>query len=77
MKFYKCDPSWPVCLYDFTFRNLNPQFNTYRVNSKLDSFVIDDYFQADPSPAYVQIFEKKNYIEANLCKNLPLDDLLI
>lgn len=19
---YKCDPAWPICLYDFTFKNL-------------------------------------------------------
>ena len=22
----KCDPSWPICLYDFTYRTLYPTF---------------------------------------------------
>ena len=31
MSLYHCDPSWPICLYDYTFRNQNPKFVVYRV----------------------------------------------
>ena len=31
MRYYTCDPSWPICIYDFTHRNLNPKFNTLRI----------------------------------------------
>ena len=44
MKYYTCDPSWPICLYDFTHRNLNPKFNTLRVAKPLTSYVREGYF---------------------------------
>ena len=44
MKYYKCDPSWPICLYDFTHRNLNPKFNTLKVAKPLNSYVVEEHF---------------------------------
>ena len=44
MKYYTCDPSWPICLYDFTHRNLNPKFNTLRVARPLTDYIRDGYF---------------------------------
>ena len=44
MKYYTCDPSWPICLYDFTHRNLNPKFNTLRVARPLTSYMRDNHF---------------------------------
>ena len=35
-KVYTCNPSWPICLFDFTFRNLNPKFSVFRVENTLD-----------------------------------------
>ena len=52
MLFYRCDPKWPVCLFDFTFRNLNPQFNTYRVEANLDNFVRNNYFSREKLTKY-------------------------
>ena len=59
MKYYTCDPSWPICLYDFTHRNLNPKFNTLRVARPLTSYIRDGHFsesmlsrrEAKPKPA--------------------------
>ena len=41
---YKCNPQWPICLYDFSFRNLNPKFVAFRVEANFNTFVIDNYF---------------------------------
>ena len=47
MKYYTCDPSWPICLYDFTHRNLNPKFNTLRVAKPLTSYIREGYFSTE------------------------------
>ena len=44
MHFYKCDPSWPICVFDFTHRNRNPKFLSLRVGEPLTSLVKDNYF---------------------------------
>lgn len=41
---YVCNPSWPICLFDFSYRNLNPKFLTYKVRADLTSFVIPNFF---------------------------------
>ena len=77
MKFYKCDPQWPVCLYDFSFRNLNPKFNTYRVAKKLDTFVIDNYFTNEILSYTVFLANQTPANMINRSKNCQIDDLLI
>ena len=47
MKYYTCDPAWPICLYDFTHRNLNPKFNTLKVEQPLTNLVRDKYFSIE------------------------------
>ena len=44
MSIFDCDPAWPLCLYDFTHKNLCPKFVVMRVQARLDTLVIDDYF---------------------------------
>lgn len=34
---YKCDPKWPICLYDFTFRNLYPSFFCFKAAPKAEA----------------------------------------
>ena len=41
---YKCNPQWPICLFDFSFRNLNPKFVVYRVQADFNSFIVPNYF---------------------------------
>ena len=41
---YKCNPEWPICLFDFSFRNQNPQSVSLRVKPKLTAFIQQDYF---------------------------------
>jgi len=47
MQFYTCDPSWPICLYDFTYRNLNPTFNTLKIEQPLTFLLRESYFSVD------------------------------
>lgn len=44
---YKCDPSWPICIFDFSFRNLNPEFVAFKVQADLTTLCIPDYFSAE------------------------------
>ena len=45
MKVFNCNPKWPICLYDFTFKNKCNQFLTMKCRSNLKKYVIDDYFE--------------------------------
>jgi hypothetical protein len=44
MKIFNCDPSWPVCLFDFAFKAKNPTYLCLRVSNDLDSYIRDGYF---------------------------------
>ena len=41
---YICNPEWPICLFDFTFRNQNAKYVALRVEKKMTDFIIDDWF---------------------------------
>lgn len=41
---FTCDPRWPICAYDFVFKNRIPSYTALRVEAQLESFRIDDYF---------------------------------
>jgi hypothetical protein len=45
MSIYHCDPEWPVCLFDFSFKNRDPNMFAFKVKPSLDDYVIPDYFQ--------------------------------
>jgi len=42
---YKCDPSWPVCLYDFSFKTVFPRYFAFRVGKP--PLIIEDYFSSE------------------------------
>lgn len=44
MKIWNCDPKWPVCLYDFSFKNKNPTYLAFRVEKDLSSYIKPGYF---------------------------------
>lgn len=48
MKVFNCDPQWPICLYDFTYKNKIPQFLCFRA-SQDPPFIIEDYFSIENS----------------------------
>lgn len=47
MKGFNCDPSWPICLYDYTFKNKIPTYLMLRVGPPLTTYLISDYFSLD------------------------------
>ena len=47
MDIYTCDPKWPICIFDFTFKNINPKFVVLKVYDNIDKFVVDDYFYGE------------------------------
>ena len=44
MEIYNCDPKWPVCIFDFTFKNINPKYVTFKVHGNLAQHIKEDYF---------------------------------
>ena len=44
MSIFNCSKDWPVCLFDFAFKNKNPTYLAYRTSSELTSYVVQDYF---------------------------------
>ena len=44
MKAFNCDPSWPVCLFDFTYKNSCNSFQIMRCQKMLTEYVVEDYF---------------------------------
>lgn len=44
IRFHECNPDWPVCLYDFTFSILFPQFFCFRMSN--EPKIIDNYFSS-------------------------------
>jgi hypothetical protein len=47
MNIFNCKPEWPICLFDFTYKNKVPNFFNFRVGKNLNSFIIDNYFEDD------------------------------
>jgi len=44
MSIFNCEPFWPVCLFDFTFKAKNPTYLCLRVSNTLDSYIREGYF---------------------------------
>lgn len=49
MKLWVCQSSWPVCLFDPTFRNKNPTYLSFHVQQDLNELLIDNYFYGSNS----------------------------
>jgi hypothetical protein len=44
MSIFDCNPKWPLCLYDFTFKNRNDKYIAMLARRSLKEYIIDDYF---------------------------------
>ena len=44
MKIWECNEQWPLCLFDFSFKNKNPTFTCLRVRHPLHEYCMQDYF---------------------------------
>ena len=47
MTVYNCNPEWPVCLYDFSFKNRVPNYFCFKVAKNLNQYVLHNYFFND------------------------------
>ena len=42
---FRCDPKWPVCLFDFTFKNKTPEFLCYKTGpDSFDQLIVANHF---------------------------------
>jgi hypothetical protein len=44
MTVYNCDPLWPVCLYDYSFKNRVPNYFVLKVENNLTEYINPNYF---------------------------------
>ncbi len=47
---FDCSPDWPLCLFDFTYKNKIPQYFSFRVAADLTSFCHDGYIYGMTDP---------------------------
>lgn len=43
MKIFNCDPEWPICLFDFTYKNKIPSYLSFRASSSAP-VIVENYF---------------------------------
>lgn len=79
MQIFNCDTQWPVCLYDFSFKNKNPTYLCLRVANDLTSYAYDNYFYGknqnlqQESPEYQPgLFKNENRNEMLVERNQHL-----
>ena len=60
MKVFNCNPKWPICLYDFTFKNKCNQFLIMKCRSNLKKYVVNDYFDAKGG---INNYAKSSFVE--------------
>ena len=46
MQAFNCNSEWPVCLFDFTYKNRIPQYLCFRASAH-PPIIIEDYFRAE------------------------------
>ena len=44
MKIFNCNPEWPICMYDFTYKNKTNQQQTMRSRNLLSNFIVHNHF---------------------------------
>ncbi len=44
MNQFECDPKWPICLFDFTYKNRIPTYLVFKVQQPLTELVIENYW---------------------------------
>ncbi len=54
-----CDRKWPVCLFDFPYKNRVPEYFAYRVDQS-SYFINENYFSSDRDEG-----ENLNYFSQN------------
>lgn len=60
MKIFDCDPQWPICLYDFTYKNKSVPYLNMKVRRNLSDYIVDDYI---PQKGKIKMVNKRKLIE--------------
>ena len=75
MDIYDCDPKWPVCIFDFTFKNINPRAVTFKVYGELSDHLKEDYFYSQDG--LDQLLHGKGAAAGDTLHSRKHEDLLI
>lgn len=52
MEIFNCDTSWPICLFDFTYKNKVPNFVIFKIERELTECIIDNYMGEEHKQNY-------------------------
>lgn len=74
MRLFNCSADWPVCLYDFTFKNKNPSYLVMRVAGDLTEFIFEEYFFSEFDHISLQ---QEDFLPYDYSSADARDDLLI
>lgn len=55
MSAFNCDTQWPICMFDFTYKNKTNHQQAMRSRYKLTSFVVEDHFYPECDQNKAQI----------------------
>lgn len=47
MRTFNCNPTWPICLFDFTYKNKSNEFQAMKCRKHLSNYIVEDYFSSD------------------------------
>ena len=50
MRTFNCNPKWPICLYDFTYKNRSNEYQTFRLKNTLSHYVVEDFYYPENTP---------------------------
>lgn len=45
MQMFNCDSDWPICLFDFTYKNRIPNYLCFKTQNNFKSLIIENYFE--------------------------------
>ncbi len=54
MNIFNCQHDWPICLFDFTYKNKIPNYFCFKAKGSLEKLVKENYFDS------ITMEEKKN-----------------
>jgi len=56
MTIFNCDAEhWPICLYDFTYKNKIPQYLSFRTQTDLSLLLKENYFDGNFDPSTLSV----------------------
>lgn len=44
MNVFNCNPEWPICLFDFSYKNKIPNYFSFKIDQDFNERIIENYF---------------------------------